>query len=132
MGAHLFRQYVIHVAVGEIALFLAHFNQALNIVVFKFIVDRQMTPTLFGIAGDTGPLLSSVQGRRSLGSRRPEYIALGKIIPGNAAAQSRLGTVLRTGAGSSPRRKKRFQNRNLFGARGHKPAVTRKKRSGLR
>ena len=40
--ADLIRQHVVHVAVGEIALFLADFDQAVNIV-FEFVfVNRQM------------------------------------------------------------------------------------------
>ena len=42
---HLFRQHVVHIAVGEIALFLAHFDQALNFV-FEFVFNRQNIPTL--------------------------------------------------------------------------------------
>jgi hypothetical protein len=61
------------------------------------------------LPGIPGPYLVPYKVAAPWGSRRPEYIALGKIIPGNAAAQSRLGTVLRTGAGSSPRRKKDFK-----------------------
>src|ERR1019366_3723980 len=44
------------------ALFLAHFNQALNMVfvlVLEFVVDRQNILTLFGIPRDTGSCLIS-------------------------------------------------------------------------
>ena len=43
--ANLIRQHVVHVAVGEIALFLADFDQAVNLV-FEFVFNRQNAPAL--------------------------------------------------------------------------------------
>ena len=54
---HLIRQHVVDVAVGEVALFLAHFDQSVDVVIvvvvmvvlvigFKFVVNCQDIPTL--------------------------------------------------------------------------------------
>ena len=42
-SGHLVRHHVVHVAVGEVALFLARIDQAVN-VVFEFVVNRQFNP----------------------------------------------------------------------------------------
>ncbi len=68
--SHLIRQHFVDVAVGQIALFLAHFNQGVDVVivlvigfvlvlvfviVFKLVVNRQNVPTLLGKA-DAAPV----------------------------------------------------------------------------
>ena len=53
--AHLLRQHIVDIAVGEIALFFADLDQAVDLV-FKFVVYRQNVPTLFGTAMERGPV----------------------------------------------------------------------------
>ena len=60
--ANLIRQDVVDIAVGEIALFLADVDQAVNIV-FEFVVNRQISPALCailrfgtGLRSDAGPV----------------------------------------------------------------------------
>jgi hypothetical protein len=53
MRTHILRQHVVDIAVGEIALFLADFNEAVDIV-FKLVVSRQMIPTLFNVPSGAG------------------------------------------------------------------------------
>jgi hypothetical protein len=49
MSAHLLRQHIVDIAIGQVALFFAYLDQAVD-VVFKFVVYRQNVPTLFGTA----------------------------------------------------------------------------------
>jgi len=44
-GTDLVGQYLVYVAVGEIALLFTHFNEVVN-VVFEFVVNRQVNPSL--------------------------------------------------------------------------------------
>jgi hypothetical protein len=68
-SGHVIRQNVVHIAVGQIALAFANFDQSINIVfmlvvmlmiVFEFIVARQNAPTLFCKA-DSAPSSAAVQ-----------------------------------------------------------------------
>ena len=93
--AHLVRQHVVDVAVGEIALFLAHFNQGVDVVVlfvlvFKFVVYRQNIPTL----------IKMKMGRREA----PSIFSSGRCFE---------RTVEKTSLGKSKNRRRRTQRRVL-------------------
>ena len=49
-GGHLIRHHLVDVAVGEVALFLARIDQAVN-VFFEFVVNRQINPA-FQVAAE--------------------------------------------------------------------------------